>query len=127
MIKKSIGGYIELEGFLSTSQKQAYANGFMINGSMIIEVPVVNLSGMHDNGFAHISYYSVHRSEREVLFNAFNVFKILNFYPSFDDDKKVVFHTIHLEYGSIKKIEDKVQKSENLLEAEFFRRLERQN
>ena len=106
-IKKSIGGYIELEGFLSTTQKESYANAFAINGKMIIEVPVVNLSGLYDNGFAHISYYSVHPNEREVLFNAFNVFKIISFYSFFDENKNMMIHTIHLEYGSIKPIEDK--------------------
>ena len=32
----------------------------------------------------------------------------------------MVIHTIVLEYGSIKPIEEKVQKSEKLLDAEFF-------
>ena len=45
---------------------------------MSIEVPIINLNGMHDNGFAHISSISEHPSEKEVLFNAFNTFKILS-------------------------------------------------
>ena len=32
----------------------------------------------------------------------------------------MVIHTIVLEYGSIKPVEQKVQKSEKLLDAEFF-------
>ena len=46
---------------------------------MVIDVPASNLKGMLDNGFAHISYYSEHEHEREVLVNAFNVFKILSY------------------------------------------------
>ena len=49
---------------------------FTVNVFMIIKVPVTNLKGIHDNGFANISNFSDHPSEREVLFNAFNVFKI---------------------------------------------------
>jgi hypothetical protein len=34
--------------------------GFAGNGIIIIEVPVDNLRGTFDNGFAHISQYSEH-------------------------------------------------------------------
>jgi hypothetical protein len=44
---------------------------------MIIHVPVKNLKSQVDNGFAYISYFSP--GEKEVLINAFNVFKVLSF------------------------------------------------
>ena len=37
------------------------ADSFMINAKMIIEAPVLNLGGMFDNGFARISFYSLHQ------------------------------------------------------------------
>ena len=40
------------------------ASGFVSNGRMIIEIPIDNLRGTFDNGFAHISRYSEHPSER---------------------------------------------------------------
>ena len=74
---------------------------------------------MHDNGLANISCYSSYRHEKEVLINVFNVFKILSVHSAVNAFKKVI-HTIVLEYGSIKPVEEKVQKSEQLLDAEFF-------
>ena len=85
---------------------------------MVIEVPISNLKGAYDNGFAHISPYSEHPSEKEVLVNIFNVFKILSFYSTMADDGKVIY-IVHLEYGSLKPVEEKVKKSEMLLDAEF--------
>jgi hypothetical protein len=46
---------------------------------MVIYVPVKNLKGIFDNGFADISTFSFFSLEKEVLINAFNVFKILSF------------------------------------------------
>ena len=86
---------------------------------MIIEVPVKNLGGEHDNGFANISHYSFYHFEKEVLINTFNVFKILSLHSTVHDGDMVI-HTVFLEYGSIKQVEEKVQKSEKLLDAEFF-------
>jgi hypothetical protein len=116
MIKKNINGYIQIEGFLSTTLKRSVADGFITNARMIIEVPVANLGGIHDNGLANISRYSIYRCEREVLINAFNVFKILSLHSTVDDNKMII-QTLRLEYGSIKKVEEKVQKSEKLLDA----------
>ena len=110
---------MQVEGFLSTTLKKSVADGFITNAKMIIEVPVENLGGKYDNGFANISHYSFYHFEKEVLINTFNLFKIL-FLHSTVHDNKMMFHTIALEYGSIKPIEKKVQKSEQLLDAEFF-------
>ena len=117
-IRKSLNGYIQIEGFLSTTLKASVADLFVTNAKMVIEVPVTNLGGTHDNGFANISPYSFYRHEKEVLINTFNVFKILSLHSAAHDN--IVIHTIALEYGSIKPVEKKVQKSEQFLDAEFF-------
>ena len=115
-IQKSLNGYIQIEGFLSTTLVASIADTFVTNAKMVIEVPVANLGGVHDNGLANISRYSFYRFEKEVLINAFNVFKILCVDSAVHDDNMVI-HTIVLEYGSIKPVEEKVQKSERLLDA----------
>ena len=53
------------------------ASAFAGNTIMNIEIPISNLKGYGDNGLAAIDYFSKHPSEKEVLINAFNVFKIL--------------------------------------------------
>ena len=65
-----------MEGFLSTTLLEQMATKFTLTMFMTINVPVQNLKGLHDNGFAHIPNYSDNPGEREVLFNAFNMFKI---------------------------------------------------
>lgn len=117
-VKKNINGYIEIEGFLSTTLSESLT-AFIVNARMIIEVPVINLGGIHDNGFANIFSYSVHPSEKEVLVNALNVFKILSLHSSAEDNGMVI-HTVHLEYGGVKPVEKKIQKSDRLLDAEYF-------
>lgn len=73
-LKKNINGYVEIEGFLSTSLRESVADAFITNSKMEIEISVANLGGMHDNGFANISHYSEHPFQKEVLINAFNIF-----------------------------------------------------
>jgi hypothetical protein len=53
---------LEIEGFLSTSLKESLASAFSVNAKMVIEIPLTNLKGMFDNGFAHISNFSEHKS-----------------------------------------------------------------
>ena len=77
-MRNFIDKYIETEGFLSTTMKENLANSFATTGKMIIEVPLKNLRGMFDNGFAKIMVFSENPREREVLFNAFNTFKIIS-------------------------------------------------
>jgi hypothetical protein len=119
-LSENIGGFLEVEGFLSTSLKESLSEVFKINAKMIIEVGVSNLGSSFDNGFAHISEYSEHPGEQEILVNAFNVFKVLSFYSNFDKDAECIIHTITLEYGSLKTVEEKVKKSEQLLDAEYM-------
>ena len=77
-VKSSINEYIEAEGFLSTTLSEDMASAFLGNVIMEISIPVVNLKGTGDNGFAAINKFSEHSHEKEVLINAFNVFKILH-------------------------------------------------
>ena len=102
-VRKSLNGYIQIEGFLSTTLTASVADLFAKNAKMVIEVPVANLGGMHDNGLANISCYSSYRHEKEVLINAFNVFKILSVHSAVNSFN-IVIHTIVLEYGSIKPV-----------------------
>ena len=50
------------------------------------------------------------------MINALNVFKILGLRAAQKGEKN---HTVYLEYGSSKAVEEKVKKSEHLLEAEY--------
>ena len=77
-VANSMNEYIEAEGFLSTTLSEDMASVFAVNVLMEIFVPVVNLKGIGDNGFAAIKAFSEHPREEEVLINAFNVFKILH-------------------------------------------------
>jgi hypothetical protein len=120
-VRKNIGGYIEIEGFLSTSLDSPNSSAFIVNAKMTIEIVGSNLRGIYDHGFASIRQFSEHPSEREVLVNAFNVFKILSVNSEVEDEMMV--HSVRLEYGSMKQIERKVQKSDNLLEAEYMEKL----
>lgn len=71
---------------------------------------------MFDNGFADLSKISCSPNEEEVLINAFNVFKIKSIIPP---KQKRQSYQINLEYGSMKVLQEKVKKSDNLLEAEY--------
>lgn len=115
-MSKNVGGFIETEGFLSTSLSESVVDAFVVNVKMVIEVKVANMQGMHDHGFANISGFSEYQREKEVLVNALNVFKISSFHLQiFADDIEV--YILRLEHGSIKEIEEKIKKSENLLDA----------
>ena len=63
-IRKNLNGYVQIEGFLSTTLKESVADLFVTNAKMVIEVPLENLGGMHDNGFANISGFSFYHFER---------------------------------------------------------------
>ena len=77
-MKQNIGDCIEAEGFLSCSLDLEIAENFTKNLLLVIYVPVINLKGIVDNGFAHITKFSNNIDENEVLINAFNVFKVLD-------------------------------------------------
>lgn len=64
---------------MSTSLDRSIAERFSVNVIMEIKVPVNNLKGIFDNGFANVTTFSFSKSEKEILFNAFNIFKIIAF------------------------------------------------
>jgi hypothetical protein len=117
----NVGGFIQMEGFLSTTLREEVSFLFASNALFIIDIPVSNLNGPQDHGFAHMSSYSLYPAEREVLFNAFNLFKIVGFGIRLRNNLELL--EISLEYGGIKQIEDKLRKSENLLESEFLMKM----
>jgi hypothetical protein len=63
-MRKNIGGYLAIEGFLSTSLSESVADAFVVNAKMVIEVDFENLTGMYDNGFANISGFSEYKREK---------------------------------------------------------------
>ena len=112
--ENSIGGYVQLEGFISASLKEDIAVNHAMSRKYeaIIEISVKedNMGGAMDWGFAYLRDYSSHASEEEVLFNPINVFKVVSF--SRKDKKKIhdsssrkSYHycvsTIRLEYATM--------------------------
>ena len=91
-LKMNEGGYIQAEGFLSTSMLESVTQKFKKNLLMRIEVPEINLKGMLDNGFADISLASSFSAEKEVLFNACNIFKVLSFRKAKKDEQAHILH-----------------------------------
>jgi hypothetical protein len=62
-LKQNIGAFIEMEGFLSTTASEEAGLAFYKSIFMIIEVPMINMNGIHDNGFAHLRNFSEHPRE----------------------------------------------------------------
>lgn len=89
---------------------------------MEIKIPVANLKSLFDNGFAYITKFSKMPDEKEVLVNAFNVFKILGIKEPSKGDRE---YRVFLEYGSIKRVEEQsLKKSDNLIDEEFKWKME---
>ena len=67
-----------MEGFISTSTNENVALDF--NDGTIVEIIVKleNLGGKVDHGFAEIESQAYFAKEQEILFNAFNLFKVLS-------------------------------------------------
>jgi hypothetical protein len=78
MLSQNIGGYLQAEGFLSTSLEKNIGIAFTKNVLIVIQINFANMKGMFDNGFANLSTFSDHPNEKEVLINVFNVFRIVN-------------------------------------------------
>lgn len=90
---------------------------------MEIEVPIANLKSLFDNGFVHLTNYSAHPDQKEVLINAFNVFKV----QGVRDPKQGIDYRVYLEYGSIKSVEENVlKKSDHLIDEEFKWKMDQQ-
>ena len=76
MLQENIEGFVQLEGFISTTLDYDKVHNFIGNMLMEITVDKDDLGGELDNGFALISEESKYASEKEVLFNAMNMFKV---------------------------------------------------
>ena len=71
------GGYIQLEGFTSTSLSAIQASSFIKDTWIQIKVNVDNLGGEIDWGFAYVEAMSSQPHEKEVIFNPINIFKVV--------------------------------------------------
>ena len=76
----NIGGFVQMEGFLSSSLKldvalQHYAQ-YGNNTLVEIRVNAGNFKGDLDWGFASLRHCSTFKEEDEVLFNPINIFKV---------------------------------------------------
>ena len=77
------------------------------NALFIFEIPKINLGGELDHGFADISNFSEYHNEKEVLFNALNIFKIVSkrmflkpIYHMGVKEEKLI-NVIRMEYGGL--------------------------
>ena len=76
-LKDYKGGYIQLEGFTSTSLSAIQASSFISNTWIEIKVNFENLGGEIDWGFAYVEKMSSQPHEKEVIFNPINIFKVV--------------------------------------------------
>ena len=72
-------GYVEGEGFISTSLSKQIALKFMVggNGNSLLVV-VVEEKHIFEPGFANIKEYSRYGGEGEILFNLTNIFQVID-------------------------------------------------
>ena len=77
LLKQNKDGYLQMEGFTSTSLSLLKAVGFMTNTLVEIRVDTENLGGDIDWGFASVEAMSSLGEEKEVLFNPINIFKVV--------------------------------------------------
>lgn len=77
MLKNNIGGFIQLEGFISTSTDVLGAYKFIKDTVLEIRVNHDNLGGEIDWGFASVEKFAIYGDEREVIFNPINSFRIV--------------------------------------------------
>ena len=76
-VKNNIGGFIQLEGFTSTSTDILGALRFIKDTVIEIRVNLDNLGGEIDWGFASVKDFAIYADEREVIFNPINSFRIV--------------------------------------------------
>ena len=81
----NIGGFVQMEGFLSSSLQQDISLRYFFekkpekyskNALVEIVVKGENLGGDLDWGFAYIKDSSYYPNEEEVLFNPINIFRV---------------------------------------------------
>ena len=78
-LKNNIGGFIQLEGFTSTSTDILGALRFIKDTVIEIRVNLDNLGGEIDWGFASVEDFAIYADEREVIFNPINSFRIVEY------------------------------------------------
>ena len=76
ILEDNVGGFIQMEGFTSTSWKPEQAAGFFKDTWIEVKVNLDNLGGEMDWGFADIAGMSFLPDECEILFNPINIFKV---------------------------------------------------
>ena len=117
---ENINGFVQLEGFVSTSLSENSIINFIVNSIMEITVRKQDLGGELDNGFVDLSGVSKFSHEKEILFNAMNMFKIvgaeLESRKIMGDD--VDTWVLKLEYCPIQSILDRSENKEWLSEEE---------
>ena len=77
LLKANIGGFIQLEGFTSTSTDVLAPFKFIKDTVIEIRVNLDNLGGEIDWGFASVEKFAIYGDEREVIFNPINSFRIV--------------------------------------------------
>ena len=104
-VRENIGGFLQLEGFISTSTDILGSFKFIKDTVIEIRVSLDNFGGEIDWGFASVEDFAIYADEREVIFNPINSFRIVKcltkkrfkFPGSFVDAEQVVV----LEYAGI--------------------------
>ena len=76
-LRANKGGYIQLEGFTSTSLSSIQASSFITDTWIEIKVNIDNLGGEMDWGFAYVEEMSSQPHEKEIIFNPINIFKVI--------------------------------------------------
>ena len=76
-LRANKGGYIQLEGFTSTSLSAIQASSFIADTWIEIKVNIDNLGGEMDWGFAYVEEMSSQPHEKEIIFNPINIFKVI--------------------------------------------------
>ena len=109
-LQSNIDGFIQMEGFMSTSLSYDKISNFIDNALIEITVFKDDLGGELDNGFAYLKEISEFSHEDEVVFNAINMFRIIYVNQetrtitvnnlSYDDEIWVV----KLEYSPMRKL-----------------------
>ena len=84
ILQANVGGFIQMEGFISTSKIVEQAYGFFGDTWIEIRVNLENLGGEIDWGFAYIDEISTKQGEKEILFNPINIFKVVECKINYD-------------------------------------------
>lgn len=106
MLEMNIGGFVEMEGFTSTTAKKDMEMLHMFSSNVVFEIIVPDLTQQPrddetDFGFISVQEFSQFPQEEEYLFNVLNVFKILSISDYEFESKDKTVKWVKLEYGSL--------------------------